>query len=283
MSRSRKIEYHLRQLKELQSILTSMRTLSQLELRKLGSREEQYRETARILQEMVDEYLHYFPYTPPVDGHELVLVIGSERGFCGPFNELLVEHLLARQPQVLDEPWRVIGVGRKLSSHLDERLPGSTSLAGVGTSEEIAKVLPLVVSEVQRMLVERKGNGIRLLHHGDEQGQIETRRILPPERVGEEVQAGFPPHLYLDPSRFFRDFLDHYLYLSLVRLLSVSLLAENRYRVQHLGGAVHRLDERLLTLRTRARSLRQEEITEEIEMILLGSGAFDEVIPPEKP
>lgn len=51
----------------------------------------------------------------------------------------------------------------------------------------------------------------------------------------------------------------------------VSLLAENQYRVQHLEGAVRRLDERLEELATRARSLRQEEINEEIEMILLGT------------
>jgi F-type H+-transporting ATPase subunit gamma len=65
-------------------------------------------------------------------------------------------------------------------------------------------------------------------------------------------------------------FLQHYLYLGINELLMLSLLTENRFRVQHLEGAVHRLDERLGVLSTRARSLRQEEITEEIEMILLG-------------
>jgi F-type H+-transporting ATPase subunit gamma len=60
----------------------------------------------------------------------------------------------------------------------------------------------------------------------------------------------------------------------------VSLLAENQYRVQHLEGAVHRLNERLAELSTRAKSLRQEEITEEIEMILLASPIA--VLPQEE-
>ena len=83
-----------------------------------------------------------------------------------------------------------------------------------------------------------------------------------------------PPILHLEPDHFYNDFLQHYLLLSLARLFTVSLLAENQYRVQHLDGAVNRLDERLTKLTSHARSLRQEDITEEIEMILLGSGAL---------
>lgn len=67
----------------------------------------------------------------------------------------------------------------------------------------------------------------------------------------------------------------YYLYLGLNERFAVSLLAENQYRLQHLEGAVRRLDERLDKLATRARSLRQEEITEEIEMIPSGQGTVD--------
>lgn len=275
MSRFRKIEFHLKQLAELQSIMASMKMLSQLELRKLGATADNQREMAQLLREVVDDYSMFFPEPQPASAHELLLVIGSERGFCGPFNELLVEHLFAGWPGIGQQPWRVLAVGRKLCGHLDERLPGCTPLAGAGTTEEIVKILPQVVSVVQRLMSEHSSSALRVLYHGDEPGLVMSSRLLPPERGSDPGRRFDPPVLYLEPSRFYLDFLEHYLYLGLIRLFTLSLLAENRYRVQHLGGAVKRLDDRLAVLRIRARALRQEEITEEIEMILLGSGAFD--------
>jgi F-type H+-transporting ATPase subunit gamma len=54
-------------------------------------------------------------------------------------------------------------------------------------------------------------------------------------------------------------------------VLYSSLLAENRQRQTHMDSALQRLDEDSLRL-TRARNLRrQEEITEEIEVILLAT------------
>ena len=47
--------------------------------------------------------------------------------------------------------------------------------------------------------------------------------------------------------------------------------AENQQRVRHLEGAVERLDDQLGTLERRRHRLRQEEITEEIEVILLNA------------
>ena len=52
-------------------------------------------------------------------------------------------------------------------------------------------------------------------------------------------------------------------------------MAENERRVQHLNAAVDHLDEKSLDLQRRANALRQEEIIEEIEVILL-SGAENE-------
>lgn len=275
MSRLRKIEYHLRQITELQSIISSMRTLAQLELRKLSVNVEHHREMAEALLGVVDVYYRFFQDQEPPSSRELLLVIGSERGFCGSFNELLVNFLLEGWPGVTSEPQRVLAVGRKLCSQLEERLPGCTGLAGAGTSEELAKILSGIVDTVQTLMVECQANGFRILHHDDESGRVVGTRLLPPER-GRHVSVNtVQPLLYLAPHLFFREFLEHYLYLGLIRLFTVSLYAENRYRVEHLGGAVHRLDDKLAVMRNRARLVRQEEITEEIEMILLGSGAFD--------
>lgn len=48
-------------------------------------------------------------------------------------------------------------------------------------------------------------------------------------------------------------------------------MAETQRRVAHLDNAVRHLDERLDALQRRSNQLRQEEIIEEIEVILLGA------------
>jgi F-type H+-transporting ATPase subunit gamma len=46
-------------------------------------------------------------------------------------------------------------------------------------------------------------------------------------------------------------------------------MAEHRQRVRHLEGALQRVSVRTQELRLRRNALRQEEITEEIELIML--------------
>jgi F-type H+-transporting ATPase subunit gamma len=53
-------------------------------------------------------------------------------------------------------------------------------------------------------------------------------------------------------------------------------MAENDRRVAHLGQAVRHIDDQTRELDRKSAALRQEEIIEEIEVILLSASAFDE-------
>jgi F-type H+-transporting ATPase subunit gamma len=275
MSRYRSVELHLEQLDELRSIITSMKTLSQLELRKLGGVTASQTGMVATLETIAADFLRFFPRHGPSEDNELWLMIGSERGFCGGSNESLVTRLLGEWPGCVEQPQRVVAVGHKLCVRLDEALPGYAGLVGASSSEEIPSVLARVMTATQEQMQQQGSTSLRLLFHCDDRNNISSRRLLPPEPGPLSEERSNPPLVQPEPDVFFSDFLQHHLLLSLTRLFTVSLLAENQYRVQHLEGAVNRLDERLEALSSRARALRQEDITEEIEMILLGSGAFD--------
>ncbi len=272
MSRYRKVEYHLDQLRELQEIIASMKTLSQLELHKLVGLAAGQHAMAETLGRVAADFYHH--YHQPYDGErgEIWLLLGSERGFCGDFNERLLHSLLQRFPQCRENPGRVLAVGRKLWLRMEEALPGFVPLEGASVSEELARTLITVVGGIQKVMAGEAVGSLQLLYHDDVEGRVVAHRLLPPELPKEGAGWRSPPLLQLPPAEFLHQFLQHYLYLGLNERFVVSLLAENRYRVQHLEGAVRRLDERLEELATRARALRQEEITEEIEMILLGTG-----------
>lgn len=269
MSRYRTVVNHLGQLRELEEIIASMKTLSQIELHKLSGVSQSQHALMEQMQAIATDFYHHFPQ-PLEEGEELWLVIGSERGFCGDFNDALKNYLLEHFPQCRETPQRVLAVGRKLWLRLEEEFSGFVELEGASVSEELPQTLGAVVAGIQQHMV-AEGTGIlRILYHDDQLGRIETRRLLPPE-LSSDRRWSNPPLLQLSPMQFLEQFLRHYLYLGLNEFFVISLLAESQFRVQHLEGAVQRLDETLEELAMHARSLRQEEITEEIEMILLGS------------
>jgi F-type H+-transporting ATPase subunit gamma len=57
-------------------------------------------------------------------------------------------------------------------------------------------------------------------------------------------------------------------------MLYTSLMIENRFRVTHLEGAVKHLDDESAQLERRCNALRQEEIIEEIEEIMLSAASL---------
>ena len=71
------------------------------------------------------------------------------------------------------------------------------------------------------------------------------------------------------------ELIDHYLFAILHKIMYVSLMTENVRRMQHLEGAVHHLDDKSAELLRECNALRQEEIIEEIEVILLSASDLD--------
>jgi F-type H+-transporting ATPase subunit gamma len=80
-----------------------------------------------------------------------------------------------------------------------------------------------------------------------------------------------PPVLNQSPREFLVELTDHYLFSALQHMLYNSLMAENHQRMAHLEGAVKHLDDESAELARQCNALRQEEIIEEIEVILLGA------------
>jgi F-type H+-transporting ATPase subunit gamma len=64
---------------------------------------------------------------------------------------------------------------------------------------------------------------------------------------------------------------EEYLYAALSAILCESLAAENDRRLRHMDDALRRLDEHIDALALKGSALRREEITEEIEVILLSA------------
>lgn len=259
--------------------MRSMKNLAFMETRRLVRLIEQQQDVVGHIESVAADFLSFHPQMLPPAGRlqRTWLVIGSRRGFCGDFNEQLVAGL---QAALADEeagvPY-VIGVGHKLCSRLGS-VPGlSATLEGADVAEEVPAVLSAVVAELDRCREQHGVLELNVLYQQAQRDELKLSRLLPPfiEHRAAPQRYGNPPQLNLEPRHFFLELGGQYLYAALHGVLFESLLAENQRRVRHLDGAVRHLVQRVGELRRRMQALRQEEIIEEIEVILLNASSLD--------
>ena len=105
---------------------------------------------------------------------------------------------------------------------------------------------------------------------------VVVKRLLPPfQHLSPRRQAcAYPPLLHLAPRSFLEGLIEQYLFAVLHEILYTSLMTENYTRLSHLEGAVSHLDEETERLSRECNALRQEEIIEEIEVILLSTSGL---------
>ena len=271
MTARREIERHLKALDDIRSIMSSMKTLALLETHKLARRLAAQNRVVASIEAAADDFRGFFPFTPslPRDSRSVHLLFGSERGFCGDFNEALLKALPASETV---QPPLVLAVGRKLCARLagDERV--IVRLDGANVAEEVEAVLNRLVDTLAALQQQHGAFALTAVYHRADEGGVGTVHVLPPFQDPAPVpRYSFPPRLTLAPEAFFAALLDHYLFAALHALAYTSLMAENHRRLEHLEGAVRRLEQDSAELSRRRNVLRQEEITEEIEVIMLSA------------
>lgn len=277
MPRRHDIDARLRSLEDIGKIMRSMKNLSYMETRKLTRFLGSQRLVVAGIEEAASDFLTHYPdLLPQVAGahgsRALHLLIGAERGFCGNFNEAVRDGLVPETGPVGPAPALLIAVGSRLATLLrgDPRLVAS--IPGASAAEEVPAVLSQLVPALSQLTSEQGGRPLFVVHLDPETDQVVADPLLPPFRSvpKDAVPAHpYPPCLNLAPEPFFAALIEHYLFAALHAVLFGSLMAEHQQRVRHLEGALQRVDSRIRELGQRRNLLRQEEITEEIELILL--------------
>jgi F-type H+-transporting ATPase subunit gamma len=274
MTKRRELEEHRHSLAEVREIMNSMKTLAFMESRKLDRFLAAQRTVVTDIETVAADFLSFHPDAlpaPKTDQAEVYLVIGSERGFCGDFNAAL-GRFVAEQVSPESKPDASLVVcGRKLEPLLEHDARVVHYTEGASVVEEISAVLGQITDTLTGLQNDNGAPSLYLVFHESEESGIILQRLLPPfrELAQPESEPGFPPRLLLEPAEFVLQLTEQYVFAALHAALYQSLMIENRRRVRHLEGAVSHLDEETAELTRRSNSLRQEEIVEEIEVILL--------------
>ena len=274
MTRRRNLESHRHSLTEIRDIMNSMKTLAYMETRKLARFLDAQHAVVKNIEDVAADLLSFHPKTLPEakETTPVYLLIGTERGFCGDFNHALLKHLeSALQTHPSDSPM-LIAVGRKLCTLLEGDARVAAMIDGASVAEEVTTLLNNVVSELTTLQDKHDVLTVICLYHVSE-NDIVMQKLLPPfqDLLHKPPHFPRPPVLNQSPRKFLVELIDHYLFASLHEMLYTSLMVENHHRVMHLEGATKHLDDESTELARQCNALRQEEIIEEIEVMLLNT------------
>ncbi|HKJ08889.1 MAG TPA: F0F1 ATP synthase subunit gamma [Gammaproteobacteria bacterium] len=275
MMRRREIEHHLDMMTDIRGILGAMKTLALLEIRKLGRRMDAHRRVLDGINAAADDFVPFFPQVLPGESasYHAYLLFGSERGFCADFNDAILQLLAAERTQSTSKMVLPLAVGSKLYNRMEERGERAIFHEGPNVTEEVDGVLTHLIHTLTGLQRQYGPLALTALYHSPEKRAVASVQVLPPfgDLARQGPRFGYPPLLNVEPEGFGAELLDHYLLAKLHDLAYSSLLAENQRRMGHLDGAISRLDEKCAALDRKRNALRQEEITEEIEVILLST------------
>ncbi|MRR59450.1 MAG: F0F1 ATP synthase subunit gamma [Deltaproteobacteria bacterium] len=220
------------------------------------------------------------------DGKLGAVIIGSDQGLCGRFNEQVVSFALETLRDLEAEESRrtIFCIGRRAHMHLTES--GAMVDGAISAPVSVTGIIPVVNSVL--ITIEQWH-----AHRGIERVVICSNRLfagttcrpeilhlLPfdRERLRELASRPWPgktlPQYSMDRNRLFSLLVRQSLFASLYRILAESMAGENASRLASMQAAEKNIGERLDELNLRFRDLRQGAITEELLDIVAGFEAM---------
>lgn len=202
------------------------------------------------------------------DGSAVAVVLCSEHGFVGGYNEKLIERLRDSA-----SAGREIGIVGRRGARLAREM-------GLDPAWELAMASQISgISAVARRIAARLDSPdtvsiIGANYRSAGQVEITETTVLPLDpRLLKGGSAGSPPLHHLEPVRLLARLGSEYVLAEILHALMEAMASENVERLSVMRAAEDTIDDRLEKLGARERVLRQEEITSELLDIVTGAEA----------
>ncbi len=213
------------------------------------------------------------------------IVLGSDQGLVGQFNEVMVEFVVQTLGNLPGEK-TVWAVGERIQSRLTE-----TDLQ-LGESFTLPNSISVITPLVGQILIEMENHRekgaitqVYLFHNRPKTGAIYTpvsQRLLPLDDLWRRDLAAIRwpthnlPEVMNDGEQTLLTLVREYLFVSLFRACAESLASENASRLAAMQRAEKNIDELLENLNRTFHRLRQSGIDEELFDVVSGFEALTE-------
>ena len=281
MTKRAQLKDNLHTLEDIGNIMTAMKNLCSIEISKMTKFLSMQDRVMESILAVKSDFLSTYPIMP-ISNQEakplIYILIGSERGFCGGFNNNILnelERLKEQNPNAV-----LISVGRKLALKLDDDSRIANVLDGPNVIEEIPAVILKVLKALEEVARQRHfalhSGQWNIIFNEEKQDQIQVTTLQPFNEfcISNTDKFSAPPVLNLSTDVFLAEFIDNYFFALFHSVFYKSFFVENHQRFFHLNHALDRLDRKKNDLKGHLKLVRQEEITEEIQIIMLSAEAI---------
>lgn len=224
----------------------------------------------------------------PRNKADVCLIVGSDQGMCGPFNESLWSFAfdrVAAAGATGGRQWIYWSVGEKVAAILADAagVAHEARFAAPGSLNAIDQRIRELIQAIEQWRSGKHMETLTICHHvlGNHGGYAPVfQRILPldPAWAEERRQAPWPerclPMLGASRATTFTHLFRQYLFISLYRALAQSLASENAARLMAMQAAEKNILETLDELQALFREKRQAAITDELQDIVSGFEAL---------
>jgi F-type H+-transporting ATPase subunit gamma len=202
------------------------------------------------------------------NGLAVTVVLCSEHGFVGGYNERLIEGLrdgasAGRKVGIVGR--RGAGIAREMGLDPAWELPMASQVPG---APAVARRIAARIADADTISI------IGANYRSGGRFEIAEKPVLPLDpQLMEGGTTGPEPLHHLDPVRLLARLGSEYVLAEILHALMEAMASENVERLSVMRAAEDTIDDRLEKLGARERVLRQEEITSELLDIVTGAEA----------
>ncbi len=283
MARIQEVSARIASLKELLDIVAAIRAIAAVQMQQgqhsLDAIRRYADEVSGALAEAASLLALHEPRSAPAECVRLgLVVICSEHGFCGAFNE----RILDAADRALAESGgdaRVVVVGSRGAQRAVERGRRPDLTLQMATySGGVTAIVRRVAREFYRMFCAHELGRLEVVYAsyaGGRQTGVERRRLLPLDPVlFERHVPPIPPLVNLGAQELFEGLAGEYFFATLENAVMESFTSENAARFRTMEAAHENIERKFNELSGLARRLRQEAVTTEILDLIGGAEAI---------
>lgn len=280
---------------DIQSIVRTMKSLSAVSIRQYEKAVEalhDYQQTIELgFRVVLRQGVRPMAARGRPEGPSVAIVIGSDRGLCGRFNEALisfaVKELHKKHSGSGSKPL-ILAVGSRAAARLDAvGLPPDDTFVLPGSVAGLVNTAQSIIIQMDRWQREKQAARIRIFFNrrtGQSRAGPVSRTLTPlsPAYLKRLMDRPWPsrrvPTFTMDYDALFSWLVRQHLFISVYRAGAESLASEHASRLAAMQAAERNINERLGDLSAEYRKKRQESITTELMDIVAGFEAMQDRI-----
>ena len=272
---------------DLLSVVKTMKSLAAVNIRQYEATAEAMDEYKDIVDTAWQALFKNRPQLPTkrLSNQAVLLVLGSDQGMCGQFNENIIQYALQKAQSYKDEGMETIfwTAGERVRAGIEEKEQVEEHFFLPASPTAIGDLMHEIVTHFAERHENRKIETFIIYYNRLEHGGIYSsisQQILPLEPYYDENKRlkTWPtrclPLIRMDTGVFFEHLFHQHIFGAIYKAFSQSLASENAARLAAMQAAEKNIVEMEETLQGKFRETRQSAITAELLDIISGFEAL---------